>query len=101
MKSVFVALRNGVMLVKGFFQEITPRLSSMMPLYCVGRCCLAPSALIAATLVFCLVVGCTVCRFSTEHVGFDLLVAIGAVVVHHATTDIIRRVRAWKRQNGE
>ncbi|QDU96212.1 hypothetical protein [Lignipirellula cremea] len=97
MKSLVDALIRGLTFVKLVFRALIHSLSLLVPLYCVGRCCFVPSIIVAVTLLSCFSVGCAVCRFSTEHVGFDLLVAFGAVIVHHATNDIIRRIRQWIR----
>jgi hypothetical protein len=71
-------------------------LSALVALFCVGRCFLAPSLVVVATLSGCFAVGAVLCGFSYEQVMFDLLVANGAVVVHHASNDLIRRVRSWR-----
>ena len=86
-------------MLKHVLVSIERCLSHLVPLYCVGRCCAVPSIVVAATLTACFVAGYQFCRFSFEHVAFDLAVATGAVVIHHASNDIIRHVRAWRRRN--
>lgn len=64
----------------------------------MGRSCVLPFVVVAGTLSGCFVLGNSVCGLSNEHVVFELIVATGAVVIHHASNDLIRRIRSWRRR---
>ena len=64
---------------------------------CQYQCCLPPLASAVFAVAMCYVVGTLVCSMAVEQVVCDLLVALGAVVVHFAVLEFFRRFRRRSR----
>ncbi len=55
--------------------------------------------LIVATIGGCYWFGARCCRQDADHILFDLVVAIGAVICHHASTEILRIIRCMRSES--
>lgn len=62
------------------------------------RCCLTPLGPAAFAVGTCFFVGARLCHIAAGHVGFDLLVAIAAVIVHFSAHETLKRMRLRSRR---
>ncbi len=62
------------------------------------RCCFAPLGVAASAIVACYVFGARVCNIASGHVGFDLVVAVTAVVIHLSLHEFLKRLHFCNRR---
>jgi hypothetical protein len=57
------------------------------------------AGVVVVTLAGCFWFGARCCRQDADHILFDLVVAMGAVICHHASTEIIRIIRSIRSES--
>ena len=93
-------IQKGIAMLKRLIFLVSKHFPSFAtPIVSFGCCCFVPICIATTTLVCCFVFGTFICCEDLAHVGFELFLATGAVIVHHSSSDILRRIRAWRQSS--